>query len=46
LDILNPVRDIIETRFLGTSSKELAVTREDLIKLGLVTEQDLNQLDD
>lgn len=44
-DILNPMREAIETRFLGKGSTELAVTREDLVKLGLVSASELDKLD-
>lgn len=44
-DILNPIRDAIEVRFLGKGSNELAVTRADLVKLGLVSNSDLDKLD-
>lgn len=45
-DILGPIRDILETRFLGKASDERAVTRDDLLKLGLVTEEQLRNLGD
>ena len=44
-DILNPIREILNTRFLNTSSGEKAVTRDDLVALGLVTEDELDKLD-
>ena len=44
-DVLNPMREAIEVRFLRRKSVERAVTRQDLITLGLVTSQDLEQLD-
>lgn len=44
-DILNPIREAIETRFIGSGSTELAVTRSDLVKLGLVSTDELNKLD-
>ncbi|MCK5920084.1 MAG: hypothetical protein KAG66_04045 [Methylococcales bacterium] len=44
-DVLNPIRDAIEVRFLGRNTKELVVTRNDLLKLGLVTDADLQTLD-
>lgn len=44
-DVLNPIRDAIEVRFLGRSA-ELVITREDLVKLGLVSYQDIQKLDE
>lgn len=45
VDILNPMREAIEVRFLGTRNRESAVTAEDLIKLGVISESDLTKLD-
>ena len=45
-DILNPIREILQVRFLTSSSSEKSVTRADLVKLGLVTDEQLNNLDD
>jgi len=41
---LEPIRDVVRRSFFGRSA-ERAVTREDLVTLGLVSTADLNQLD-
>ena len=46
VDILNPIREILQVRFLTNASSEKSVTRADLVKLGLVTDDQLNTLDD
>ena len=46
VDIINPIREILNTRFLNNESSERAVTRADLVKLGLVTDEQLNTLDE
>lgn len=43
--ILEPIIDAIETRFLGRENEERVVTRGELVDLGLVTQEDLNNLD-
>lgn len=45
-DILGPIRDAIETRFLGRDRKERAITGSDLVKLGLATDAELQALED
>ena len=45
-DIINPIREILQVRFLTNASSEKSVTRADLVKLGLVTDEQLNTLDD
>ena len=42
--ILAPMIDAIERRFLSRTT-ERAVTREDLVRLGLTTRDELRQLD-
>lgn len=44
-DVLNPIRDAIEIRFLSRDKRERVVTRQDLVKLGIATETDINKLD-
>ena len=46
VDIINPIREILQVRFLTNESSEKSVTRADLVKLGLVTDEQLNTLDD
>ena len=47
VDILEPVREILQTRFFtGGVSNEKAVTRQELIDLGLVTQEQLTELDE
>jgi len=43
--VFEPIIDAIESRFLGRNNSERAMTGEDLIELGLVTREQLNQLD-
>lgn len=44
--ILDPIRHNIEVRFLGKSKGSRAVTGNDLVALGLITEADLNKIED
>jgi len=44
-DVLNPIRDALEIRFLGRNKLEKVVTRQDLVQLGLVTEQQIDELE-
>lgn len=43
--MLAPMRDAIERRFLSRTN-ERVVTRDDLIRLGIVTDEQLRTLDD
>lgn len=44
--IINPIREAIELRFLGSRTGESAVTVNDLVKLGLISASDINKLDE
>ena len=50
VDILNPMREILEARVLSRNNNttanvnELAITRGDLLELGLATQEQLNNL--
>lgn len=42
--VINPMRDAIERRFLG-SSDERVITRGELKRLGILSDAQLNELD-
>jgi len=44
--VLDPIIHNIELRFLGKNSDERVLTRGDLKTLGIVTDDDLQKLDD
>jgi len=44
-DVLNALREVIEIRFLGKRHRDSAVTVNDLIKLGLMSESDITKLE-
>ena len=44
--VLEPVRDMVQRRFQGAVKGDRAVTRNDLVELGLVTQRDIDNLKD
>ena len=45
VDILTPMREALQIRFIN-GDNDTAITRQDLIDLGLVTQEQINQLDE